>query len=157
MRRRRPSRTAARSVSPAGMTEALIGPRWLWIATCLGIYSALLALLRQPTDQLVALAPVLLLSIAGWTLAGPADRWLTIFLCAAVLLPPLPIALGDSGPHPCLAIAALGLFAGLIRLTDWRVPTGSLSRAILFLFFVLLFSSVFAALYSGVPVALGTL
>ena len=139
------------------MTEALIGPRWLWIGIFLGLYSALLALLPHPADALLALAPLLLVCVAWWTLTGAPDRWLMIFLCSAVLLPPLPIALGDSGPHPCLVIAALGLLAGLIRLTDWRIPTSALSRSILILFFVLLLSSSLAAIYSGVPVALGTL
>src|SRR6516225_9802747 len=114
------------------MNEALIGPRWFWIGAFLGLYAALLALLPHSGDVLLALAPALLACAAWWTLTGAPDRWLLIFLCAAVLLPPLPIALGDSGPHPCLAIAALGLVAGLIRLPDWRIPTGSLSRAILF-------------------------
>jgi len=139
------------------MTEALIGPRWPWIGIFLGVYAALLALLPHPGDVLLALAPLLLVCVAWWTLTGAPDRWLTIFLCSAVLLPPLPIALGDSGPHPCLVIAALGLLAGLIRLTDWRVPTSGLSRSILVLFFVLLLSSSLAAIYSGLPVALGTL
>ncbi len=139
------------------MTEALIGPRWRWIAIFLGLYSALLALLPHPGYVLLALAPLLLVCLAWWTLTGAPDRWLTIFLCAAILLPPLPIALGDSGPHPCLAIAALGLLAGVIWLSDWRIPTGALSRSIVILFFVLLFSSALAALYSGLPVALGTL
>ena len=139
------------------MTEALVAPRWLGISIFLGIYAALLALLPHPIYMLIAVAPLLLICVAWWTLTGAPDRWLTIFLCAAVLLPPLPIALGDSGPHPSLVIAALGLLAGLIRLADWRFPTGALSRAILILFFVLLFSSTLAALYSGVPVAMGTL
>jgi O-antigen ligase len=139
------------------MTEALIGPRWLLIGIFLGLYSALLALLPHPGDALLALAPLLLVCIAWWTLTGAPDRWLLIFLCSAVLLPPLPIALGDSGPHPCLVIAALGLLAGLIRLADWRVPTSGLSRSILILFFVLSFSVSLAAIYSGVPVAMGTL
>src|SRR5690242_4788549 len=139
------------------MTETLTGPRWLWIGIFLGLYSALLALLPNPGYALLALAPLLLAGVAWWTLAGAPDRWLTIFLCAAILLPPLPIALGDSGPHPCLAIAGLGLVAGVIRLPDWRIPTGGLSRSIATLFFVLLLSSSLAAIYSGVPVALGTL
>jgi O-antigen ligase len=139
------------------MTETLIAPRWLWIAIFLGMYSALLALLPHPSYVLLALAPVLLVCVPWWTLTGAPDRWLLIFLCAAILLPPLPIALGDSGPHPSLVVAALGVLAGLIRLSDWRIPTGALSRSILILFFVLLLSSVLAALYSGLPVALGTL
>src|SRR4029077_18571782 len=139
------------------MTEALSTPRWQWIAIFLGIYSALLALLPHPGYALLAVAPLLVVCVAWWTLTGAPGRWLMVFLCAAILLPPLPIALGDSGPHPCLAIAALGLFAGLIRLSDWRIPTGGLSRSVVILFFVLLFSSALAAFYSGVSVALGTL
>src|ERR1700730_14265285 len=98
------------------MTEALIAPRWLWIAIFLGTYSALLALLPNPGCVLLAVAPLLLACVAWWTFAGPTDRWIMLFLCAAVLLPPLPIALGDSGPHPCLVIGALGALAGLLRL-----------------------------------------
>lgn len=139
------------------MTDALLIPRWPWIAISLGVYSALLALLPNPVYPLLALAPALLVCAAWWTLTGAADRWLTIFLCAAVLLPPLPIALGNSGPHVCLTIAALGVIAGVIRLPDWRIPTGALSRSILILFFVLLVSSALAALYSGIPIGLGTL
>src|SRR5579872_3790944 len=115
--------TAARSGLQAGMTEALPVPRWLGISIFLGIYASLLALLPHPIYILIAVAPLLLICVAWWTLTGAPDRWLTIFLCAAVLLPPLPIALGDSGPHPSLVIAALGLLAGVIRLADWRFPT----------------------------------
>ena len=75
------------------MTEALFGPRSIRIAIFLGIYSALLALLPDPGYRLLALAPLLLVSDAWWTLIGAADRWLLIFLCAAILLPPLPITL----------------------------------------------------------------
>src|SRR6266851_2949266 len=139
------------------MTETLIVPRWLSIAICLGMYSALLPVLPHPSYVLLAIAPVLLVCVAWWTLTGAPDRWLMIFLCAAILLPPLPIAIGDSGPHLSLVIAALGLLAGLIRLPDWRIPTGALSRSILILFFVLLSSSALAAIYTGVPVALGTI
>src|SRR4029077_17752085 len=134
------------------MTEALSTPRWQWIAIFLGIYSALLALLPHPGYALLAVAPLLVVCVAWWTLTGAPDRWLLVFLCAAILLPPLPIAIGDSGPHPCLVIAPLGVLAGLIRLPDWRIPTGALSRSILILFFVLLLSSALAALYSGVPI-----
>ena len=32
-------------------------------------------------------------------------------------MPPLPIPIGDTGPHPALAVVALGLFAVWILLT----------------------------------------
>jgi hypothetical protein len=139
------------------MIEALTRPRWLWVSIFLGAYSALIALVRTPVTALALLAPALFLSLCWWIFIGPPNRWLMTFLCAAILLPPLPIALGDSGPHPCLAIAALGLIAGLLRPRDWRVPADGLSRAIIFLFFVLLASVALAAYYSGPLVALGTL
>src|SRR5262249_42770809 len=143
--------------SRPGMTDATVRREGLWAPLFLGVYAALLALAPTPAWLLFGTLPALLLWLAWWVLAGAPDRWLPIFLCAAVLLPPLPIALGNSGPHPSLAIAALGLMAGAIYLREWRVPSGALSRAILILFFVLLASSALAAYYSGVPVALQTL
>ena len=131
--------------------------RWLWVSIFLGVYAALIALARTPAAAIVLLTPALLLCVGWWICIGPANRWLLTFLCAAILLPPLPIALGDSGPHPCLLIAALGLIAGLLRPRDWRVPADALSRAILILFFTLLASTALAAYYSGLPVAAGTL
>src|SRR2546425_1257467 len=110
------------------MIDTLIGSRWLWVSIFLGVYAALIALVRTPVTAIALLAPVLLLCICWWIFIGPANRWLMTFLCAAILLPPLPIAIGDSGPHPCLLIAALGLIAGLLRLRDWRVPADGLSR-----------------------------
>lgn len=138
------------------MIDALTPPRWLAISILLGCYAALIALLHDPYYLLAALAPPLLICVAWWTLSGSPDRWLIIFICAAVLLPPLPIALGDSGPHPCLLIAALGLVAGAMRLGAWRMPSGGLSRAIFGLFFVLFASASLAAFYSGPSIAAGT-
>ena len=139
------------------LTEVLRVPRWMWVALCLGTYAALIALLRTPVAALALIAPIVLAAVCWWTLAGPPNRWLLAFLCAAMLLPPLPIELGDSGPHPCLVLAALGLIAGVLKPNQWRIPADGLSRAVLLLLFVLLASTATAAFYSGVPVALGTL
>jgi O-antigen ligase len=139
------------------MTESLAAPRWLWLSTGLGIYSALLALLPDTASRLALLTPGLLVWIAWFVLSGGPNRWILSFLCAAILLPPFPIALGDSGPHPCLLIAALGLLAGLMRIADWRIPTSALARSIVVLFSILTLSVALAALYSGIPVALGSL
>src|SRR4051794_2871527 len=139
------------------MIDALSRPRWLWGSAAVGLYAALIALARTPESAIALLAPALLACVSWWVCIGPPNRWLAAFLCAAILLPPLPIALGDSGPHLCLVIAALGLFVGLLRISEWRVPTGGLSRALLTLFFVLLASTAQAAYYSGLPLAMGTL
>src|SRR6266568_8932978 len=116
------------------MIDSTVRPRWLWVSIFLGVYSALIALVRTPAAAIALLIPALLLGIGWWIFTGSANRWLLTFHCAAILLPPLPIALGDSGPHPCLLIAALGLVAGLLRLRDWRVPFDGLSRAMIILF-----------------------
>ena len=75
---------------------------------------------------------------------------------AALLLPALPIPIGDSGPHPSLLFAALGLLAGVLWLAEWRiVPTG-LNAAFVTLFGVLLASVAPAAVYSGGVAAAGS-
>ena len=79
-------------------------------------------------------APALLIPLAWWTLHQPA-RWVAAFFAAALLLPPLPIPIGDSGPHPCLLFAALGLFAGLLWLGEWRRAALELKRAALIALF----------------------
>src|SRR5262245_9149188 len=85
------------------------------------------------------------------------DRWILPFLLAALLLPPLPLAIGGSGPHPALLVAALGLFAGLVYLRAWRIPSDPLSRALLLFFFILLFSVAPALIYNGFEVGAATL
>src|SRR5690348_628853 len=110
------------------MTEAVSRARGLWVPLAVGIYAAALALVPDPAARLALAAPVALAGLGWWVLTGPADRWLIVFLCAAVLLPPLPVALGDSGPHPSLLLAALGLAAGALCLAGWRVPGGALAR-----------------------------
>src|SRR6185503_20586572 len=76
---------------------------------------------------------------------------------AALLLPPLPIPIGDSGPHPCLIFAALGLWAGLVRLAEWRIPRSGVGAALATLFAVLLLSVGSAAMHSGAAAAAGSL
>ena len=91
-----------------------------------------------------------------WLLRAP-HRWVIVFLIAAVALPPLPIAIGGSGPHPALLVAILGLLAGLWFMRSWRIPGDSLSRALIVFFFVLLFSVAPAMVYSGFAVGVATL
>jgi hypothetical protein len=90
--------------------------------------------------------------LAWWTLNKP-HRWIGGFIAAAILLPPLPIPLGDTGPHPCLLFAALGIFAGALYLRDWHIAAGLLERALVCMFFILLSSVALAAVYSGPELA----
>jgi hypothetical protein len=103
----------------------------------------------------VLVAPAAIAPVLWWTLQRPA-RWLALFFAAVLLLPPLPIPIGDSGPHPGLLFAALGLFAGVLWLAEWRiVPTG-LNAAFVALFGVLVASVASAAVYSGSIAAAGS-
>ena len=131
-------------------------PRWILVSVAIGVYAALVAAAPSPASSAVLAAPLALAAVAWWTLAKP-HRWIGTFIAAAILLPPLPIPLGDSGPHPALLFAALGVFAGVLYLRDWRITAGPLERAFVCLFLVLLASAGLAALYSGAELAAQTL
>jgi O-antigen ligase len=100
-------------------------------------------------------APAAAIVVVWWTLRTPL-RWLPLFLGAALLLPPLPIPIGDSGPHPSLIFAALGLFAGALWAAEWRFEVKSLHLAFIALFAALLVSVAPAAIYSGAVAAAGS-
>jgi hypothetical protein len=117
-----------------------------------GAWAAAIALAPSlPTKALLA-APAVLLPVFSWMLQG-ASRWLAAFLAAALLLPPLPIAIGNAGPHPCMLFAAVGLFAGVLWAGDWRIDSSSLASAFVALFGVMLASVAMAAFNSGGEVA----
>jgi O-antigen ligase len=82
---------------------------------------------------------------------------LAAFVGAALLLPPLPIAIGNSGPHPSLLLAAWGVLCGLIWLTEWRFTWNWVSAALLALTAVLAASVAVAAVDSGPEIAAGSL
>jgi O-antigen ligase len=86
-----------------------------------------------------------------------AQRWVLIFLCAALALPPLPVRLGDSGPHVAVAIAAIGLLAGIARGGEWTGRLAAIELALPAHAVVLLLSLAPAALYSGPEIALASL
>src|ERR1700693_724437 len=90
------------------------GVHWLG-ALAFGSWAAAIAIAPDFTTKAVLAAPAVLAPLLWWTLYKPA-RWLALFFAAPLLLPPLPIPIGDSGPHPCLIFAGLGLFAGWLRL-----------------------------------------
>ena len=122
----------------------------------LGCWAAAIALAPSLTMKAVLAAPALAIPLSWWTFLKPG-RWLLLLFATALLLPPLPIPLGDSGPHPSMALAALGLWVGLARLGDWRVPKSGVGAALIALFAVLLVSVASAAAYSGPVAAAGSL
>ena len=102
----------------------------------LGCWAAAIALAPSLEMKAMLAAPAVALPVSWWTFLKPG-RWLLLFFATALLLPPLPIPIGDSGPHPSLVFAALGLFAGALWVADWRFQARSLDLAFVTLFAVL--------------------
>ena len=127
----------------------------LWGAS-LGMYAAVVALVPGLPAKAVLAAPCVAIPAAWWILGG-AHRWLTLFFVSALLLPPLPVALGNSGPHVALLFAGAGLLGGLLRASEFRWRDDGLGSALLALFVILLGSVAMAAIYSGVSIAIGSL
>jgi O-antigen ligase len=121
----------------------------------LGTCSAVMAIV--PGWQVKVGIALLLLTapIALWLLHTP-HRWLAAFIVSAWILPPLPVHLGDSGPHVALLIALGGLLAGVLRLPEWRFQLDRLTSVLLAFFAVLLASSALAAIYSGPTLAVAS-
>ncbi|MCU1263582.1 MAG: O-antigen polymerase [Bryobacterales bacterium] len=103
----------------------------------------------------IAFAPLSL--FLGSHLLTRPDAWLTLFFCVAVLCPPLPFALGNSGPHPAAAVALLGVLIGLSRLREWRFRANMLTCAFMLLNAAILCSVGLGAVYSGATIAAGSL
>ena len=83
------------------------------------------------------------------------SRWVEFLLIAALVLPPLPFALGNA--HPAIAIAGLGLAAGAVRLADWRFERRFLAGALIVFFTLLALSLAPAAVESGPEIAAASL
>jgi O-antigen ligase len=124
-----------------------------WIA--FGLWAAAIGLAPGWSKAVLA-APAALAPLFAWTMGRPL-RWVLLFLAAALLLPPLPIAVGDSGPHPALLFAAIGLFAGLFWLRGWQFRNTGPAAPMVALWGVLLASVGAAAIHSGEIVAAGSL
>jgi hypothetical protein len=131
-------------------------PKFEYRALLIGVLAAA-AILLESKLAIVAVCLALLACLAGpWLLAG-RTRWVAVFFCATILLPPFPIAFGNSGPHPAVVVALIGLFAGLLYLREWRLSFTPVTNAILLLTTVIFCSLGAAALYAGPVVALESL
>jgi|SRR5579872_396636 len=117
----------------------------------LACYAATVALARGPVQWALA-ALLAAVPLVNWILRSP-NAWLTLFFAVALLAPPLPVAFGNSGPHPALAIAVLGAAAGVVRLNEWRFRRDLVSAILVLLFAILVISLAPAALYSGPEIA----
>jgi O-antigen ligase len=125
-------------------------------AAVLGAYAAAIALAPKPAGMLVLAAPLAIVPAAWWAL-GHARRWPMLFFAAAILLPPLPLGIGDSGPHPSLLLVGLGLLAGVWAWGEWHIPVTRLNCALALFFVILLGSVAEAVFFSGSTVGLASL
>lgn len=120
-------------------------------ALAIGAISAA-AVVLPPTNAALLLAAALAIPFVWWTISN-AHRWLALFFFTALLMPPLPIALGDTGPHPALLVAGLGLLVGILRLDQWSDRLRATDAALLAMLAALTLSLGFAAIYSGPAIA----
>jgi O-Antigen ligase len=127
----------------------------LW-GTALGVYATALAMLPGMALKALLAAPLVVIPVL-WTLVRTPTAWLVLFFGCALLTPPLPIAIGDSGPHIAILIAGLGLFIGFLRLGEWRFQADALSVWLIALLSIFSASIATAGIYSGGTIAAGTL
>ena len=122
----------------------------------IGILAAAIALAPSLEWKLALCVALAAIPVLFWTLAV-ASRWIYLFFVAALLLPPLPVALGNSGPHVAVLFAGIGLWVGILSLNRWTIRMDGLATALLALCFILLASVAIAALQSGAAIAAGSL
>lgn len=120
-----------------------------------GGWAAAIALAPSAEMKAALAAPPVALPATWWIFQRPA-RWLMVFFASALLLPPLAAPIGNSGPHPSLLIAAIGLVAGLVWLPDWRIPANALTARFIIFLGILTASVAQAAFHSGAEAAAGS-
>jgi hypothetical protein len=118
----------------------------------LGTYGCAIALAPGFLVKAVLCAPLVAVPLLWWSLQDPS-HWLIAFFLSAWLLPPLPVALGNSGPHVSLLFVAAGLWMGLLCLPSWRIPLNGAAVPILLVLGSLCLSLAMALLYSGPAIA----
>ncbi len=129
----------------SGRTQLLVG-------AVVGTYGCAIALAPGWPLKAELCAPLLAIPLLWWLLAD-SSHWLFAFFLAAWLLPPLPVALGNSGPHVCLLFATFGLWMGLACLPLWRFRFDGASSSLLLVMASMWLSLPAALLYSGPAVA----
>jgi O-antigen ligase len=123
----------------------------LWGAG-LGIYATMIAMAPGVVLKAILAAPLVAIPVL-WALIRTPTAWLALFFGCALLTPPLPIALGDSGPHIPLLVAGFGLFAGFLRLAEWRFQPDALAVSLIALLTIFASSISIAIVYSGPAIA----
>jgi O-antigen ligase len=124
-------------------------------AVSIGVIAASAVVFLPPAGAAAVTVGLCLLPLAWYTFSVPY-RWLAMFFAAALLLPPLPLPGGDTGPHPSVVLAALGMLAGIANLDRWRIRWTPVHTAFAVLAFAMILSLGSAALYSGAAIAVAS-
>jgi O-antigen ligase len=116
----------------------------------LGLMAAAIAVMPGVAFKAAACAALTAIPVCWWMLRE-SSRWLALFFLSALLLPPLPVDVGDAGPHIALLFAGCGLLIGLI----YTIPIGldRLALSLCSLFAAIAASVAMAAIYSGFSIA----
>jgi len=122
-------------------------------AVAIALIAGTLAAAAKSPAAIALLAAAPLAALLLWYAFASPVHWPLLFCAAAILLPPLPIAIGGGEAHPSLLVAAAGLLAGLARLRQWRIRSDALNASLFALIAAFSLSLGFAALYSGWAVA----
>ncbi len=126
-----------------------------WIPVVIALWASMLAL--APSIPLkCSIGAIVAVPLLSWWLLGRSHRWLVAFLLASMLLPPLPIAIGDSGPHVSVALLPFGLAVALLQPPEWKRWLHPVSKWLLLFSVSLVISLGFAAAYSGPLIASGS-
>ena len=120
----------------------------------LGACASLIAVRPGIAAKAAVCAGLLTIPLLWWMVRQPA-RWLAVFFLTALLLPPLPIDLGDAGPHVAILIAACGLLVGLIHAVPLQADRLGISFVVLFA--AIAASVSMALIYSGPSIAAASL
>jgi hypothetical protein len=129
------------------MNFALAGWRSQLLAgVMLGAYACAIVLAPGVPAKAILCAPLIVVPFLWWLLAD-TSHWLIAFFLSAWLLPPLPVALGNSGPHISLLFAAAGVWMGLICLRSWRLRLDGAALSMVLMLASLCLSLPLALLY----------
>jgi len=124
---------------------------WQMVAGAgLGLTAAVIAVTPGFALKAAACGMLAAIPLCWWMLREPA-RWLALFFLSALLLPPLPVDVGDAGPHIALFFAGCGLLIGLIH--AFPICVDRLAISLCALLAAIAGSVAMAAFYSGFPIA----
>ena len=126
-----------------------------WAPAGIAVWASALAL-APSIPMKCSVAALLVVPSFAWWLLGHSYRWLVAFLLCSILLPPLPIAIGDSGPHVAVLLLPIGAAVAILRPPQWECLVHPVSKWFLLFSGSLILSLGFAAVYSGPLVALGS-